>query len=266
MASSGTAVFTLNQDQLINASLRLIRVLQDGQSAGSSDLFNCSQALNILLKSWQTRGLILSLLDQYVIPLLIGHQTYTIGPTGADFTAPRPLRVLDGSFIKKTVFGTDTNIEVISRLRYMRIVPNKATSSFTEMIYYEPNIDIAGGSFGTAGPSSMGTGYGTLYVFPPMSTNDYTLYLNVQRPVYDMTTGTDEFDLSSEWLLALKWGLAAQIADEYEVPEERIKRYQQMAMMYLADLEAWQIKQNTIAFGDQRIRIERAQDAALEKE
>jgi len=258
MASSGTATFTLTRDQLISSSLRLIRVLQDGQSAGSNDLTDCSQALNILLKYLQTKGLILSTYDQYQLPLTTSTQSYTIGPSGAALTKPRPLRIVDGTFVRKGT--TDTPVELITRQRYMQQV-DKATAGTVSMIYYEPNIDTT-----SVGITSMGTGFGTLFVMAPAVDNTYTLYLNVQRPVQDVTSGTDEIDLPVEWLMALKWGLAAQVADEYEVPEDRIIRVQKMAMMYAQDLEAWNKTQGSIAFGDDRIRMERARDEPTTQE
>jgi hypothetical protein len=57
-----------------------------------------------------------------------------------------------------------------------------------------------------------------------------------------MTNGTDEFDFPSEAFLALRWGLAAELVDEYEVPEERIKRVESKAKYYADELEAWSVE------------------------
>mgnify|MGYP003350316131 CR=1 FL=1 len=51
-----------------------------------------------------------------------------------------------------------------------------------------------------------------------------TIFLEVQRPIQDITDSADVFDLPMEWYEALSKGLAAEVADKYEVPEDRIRR------------------------------------------
>jgi len=238
MASTGTAIFTITRDQLISASLRLIRVLQDGATPGANDLTDCAQALNILIKKTQSNGLQLWAYQSLAIPMVASKTTYTIGPSGADVTSVRPLRLFDGAFLRQTTNGQsmDTPLRVISRLEYLQF-GSKGSTSTPNSIYYHPGIDIASGA------TSPSLGYGTLYVYTtPLNAAVGTIYGNFQRPLYDMTSGTDEFDLPSEWFMYLKWALAAEIADEYEVPEDRIVRIMKRAEGYRQDLDDWSVE------------------------
>jgi hypothetical protein len=65
-----------------------------------------------------------------------------------------------------------------------------------------------------------------------------TVFLNVQRPIQDITSTDQTFDLPLEWYEVLIKGLAADVADMYEVPEDRITRVKgeyRAALEYVAD-------------------------------
>lgn len=241
MSSSGTDTFTVNRDAMTTASLRVLRVIQDGQVPTTQQLNDGAQAMNMLLKNWQSKGLIVSKVGQIVVPCVANQQSYTIGPSGADVTSVRPLMVLDGTFIRKG--STDTTLRNIKRQEYEQ-VSAKASAATTNAVYYFPGINIAGGV------TSPGTGWGTLFLLYPSVDNTYSIYLNTLLPVYDMTSSTNEIDLPKEWFRAIKFGLAADMADEYEVPEDRIARLMAISDKMLMELEMWQKTLVNIAFGE----------------
>jgi hypothetical protein len=220
-------------------------VLQDGATASSNDLTNGAEALNIWLKNVQTRPypLIISKFGQITFTTVANQAAYTIGPSGADVTSVRPLRVLPGSFIRTTATLTDVTLENITRQAYLQASP-KATAGTVTQIYYFPGITIA------ASLSSPGTGWGTLYLLPPAASTAFTINLNVQLPVFDMAAAGNEIDLPKEWFMACKWGLAAELADEYEVPEDRCARLAQKAEFYINQLTVWQKNVDSVAYGE----------------
>jgi hypothetical protein len=81
MAVTGTSTFTVTRDDIINATLRTLRVLGVGESAITEDLTNCSQALNIMLKSWAKKGFPLWVYTNLQVPAITGLTVYPIGPT-----------------------------------------------------------------------------------------------------------------------------------------------------------------------------------------
>lgn len=258
MSTSGLASFTITRDAMIAASLRTLRVLQDGMAPTANQINSGAEGLNALLKNWQVQGFILSLYQQIAIPCVAGQNSYTIGPSAANITLPRPIRLFDGSFIRKTVDGVaiDTTLEILPRQAYLQVT-TKSVTGITNAIYWEPSIYItpAGGKF----QSSPALGYGTLYLYFPSVDNTFTIYANFQRPVYDLISAGDEFDMPQEWLLPIRMGLAAILCDEYEVPEDRCMRLFKMAEMYQQQLMAWQHSLADVNFAEQRQQQEMVQ-------
>lgn len=252
MASSGFASFTMTRDGMILSALRLLRVLQEDQTLSAYDIYSGNEAVNILLKNWQVRGFILALYQQIAVPMVTDQQSYTIGPVDADVIIERPIQVIDGSFVRSGT--TDTDLRIISRQEYEQVT-SKSTSGSIAGIYYKPAIDIAPDL--PLYPTSPSIGYGTLYVYLPSINDTQTVYINTRRAVQDMISGGDEFDLPQEWFLPLRWGLAAQLADEYEVPEDRCNRIQKTAEMYLEQMIDWQRELYDINYGERRQQINR---------
>ena len=89
--TTGTASFTVTRNELITQSLRILRVLAETDVANATQIRNANTALNMLIKNMQSNGLDLWTYQQIVIPMVIGQNSYTIGPVGADVTATRLL-------------------------------------------------------------------------------------------------------------------------------------------------------------------------------
>jgi hypothetical protein len=244
MPSTGTAAFTITRDGLITAALKSLRVVAQGGTASANQLSDASVSLNIMLKAWATKGLKLWCFQQISIPMVVGKQTYTIGPTGADVTAVRPYRCFEyGNLIRSTIAGTsyDIPLRLISRSEYLQF-GTKQSQGVPNSIYYHPGIDLA------AGTTSPSTGYGTLYIYTTAVDTTRTIILNAQRPIYDMNAGTDEFDLPAEWFLACKYNLMATLADDYEVPENRLTRIFQLAEKHLEDVVDFSVEEASTTF------------------
>ncbi len=260
MASSGYASFTMSRDGMILSALRLLRVLQEDQTLSAYDIYSGNEAINILLKNWQVQGLILSLYQQIAVPMVQGQNSYTIGPVDADLIIERPIQLFDGSFYRRTVAGvvTDTPLRILSRQAYEQIA-TKSVQGTLNSIFYAPTIDIDPAL--PLYPTSPSIGWGTLYVFYNSINSTDVVYINTRRAVQDMISGGDEFDLPQEWFLPLRWGLAAELADEYEVPEDRCKRIFERAQLYRQQLENWQKELYDTNFAERRQQIERVMDS-----
>lgn len=83
MSTSGTNTFSVDRDDIIKASLRILGVLGVGEEPIQEDYTNCSQALNIMIKSWAKKGFPLWVYQTVQIPMLEGLEVYPIGPTAA---------------------------------------------------------------------------------------------------------------------------------------------------------------------------------------
>lgn len=234
MSSTGTATYTISRDGLIKSSLRALRVLQDGQTPSTQQTTDAAEVLNFLIKDIESDGLMLWTYQLIQIPMVINKNFYSIGPVLADVIAPRPLRLFEGSFIRDTVCSPnlDTPLRLLSRLEYLQF-GNKLTQGIPNSIYWDAKIEIAGNL------TSPSTGYGTLFVYTNPMDSTRVIYANFQRQLFDMTNGTDEFDFPAENFQMLRWNLAVELADEYEVPEDRLTRIEMKAKYYRDKLEAW---------------------------
>lgn len=242
MPTTGTATFTLSRDQLISAALRTLHVLQDGQVATANQLSTGAEALNTLIKYYQSKGMQLWTYALVVVPLVANKFSYTLGPSGADVLVVRPLRVFEGSYVRFTQAGItqDTPLTLLNRTQYLQLAA-KNSQAIPNSVYYDAQIN-------TATASSPSIGWGTLYVYTNPVDATRTVYLNVQRPLYDVTAGTDELDFPSEWVLPLRYGLAMILLDEYEVPEDRAMRIIKMANQFHIDLQDWSVEEQPTRF------------------
>ena len=242
--SSGTAGFSITRNELITSSLRTLRVLRESDAANATQINNANTTLNMLLKNMQSNGLGLWTYTTIVVPMVIGQVAYTIGPSGADITSVRPLRLFEGSFIRDLSVTPyyDTPLIVISRREYDQFGV-KTTQGVPNSIYYFPGIDIADG---TTDPS---TGYGTLYVYTAPSQNTRSLYLNMQRPIYDVNAAADVFDLPQEWFRCLKFMLAGELAWEYpKVDPGYAKEIRAMGRDLQNELQSWSVEDSPVYF------------------
>src|SRR5271157_2388727 len=122
MATTSGVINTvlLTRDEVIKDALQDLRVLQDGASPSAGDLQDGARKLNYLLKLWPTKGLLLWCRDTLIIPCVASQTSYTIGPVGANLISYRPLRGLDGTFVRQNIGGNnyDTPLIMLSRLEY----------------------------------------------------------------------------------------------------------------------------------------------------
>lgn len=244
MPSTGVTSFTITGDALITASLRILGVVQDGEPAKQNMLNDARESLNLLLKNMQSKGLQLWTYDLIPIPCQVGKTEYTIGPVGADITHVRPLRLFDGAYIRYTPsYGlpVDTPLRVLSRLEYLQF-SSKSSPGTTNSVYYHPGIDTP------SGVTSPSTGYGTLKVYVTPVDNTRTIWGNFQRPIYDVNNTDDEFDLPHEWLLPLKWLLAADLMSDYRVALEERMYIDKKALYYQGEIQNWSVELAPVVF------------------
>ena len=95
MATSGTTTFSITRNDLINASLRGLGVLEEGAQPTAPMIENASLVLNMMLKDWMTDGIKMWTVEEYVIPVKTNQTDYTIGPSSSyDVNKSKPLRVI----------------------------------------------------------------------------------------------------------------------------------------------------------------------------
>ena len=82
MATSGSTNFSVNCDEMIEASLRFLGVLGTGESPTSDMSTEARQAMNMMLKLWVADGLNAFLRKRATLFLQEDTNAYNLGPTG----------------------------------------------------------------------------------------------------------------------------------------------------------------------------------------
>jgi hypothetical protein len=99
----------------------------------------------------------------------------------------------------------------ISREEYNSIT-NKTTTGTPLMLYYDPQLSV-----------------GNLYMWPVPSDCTTKIRFTCDRPIQDMISDTDTFDVPQEQVRRIKYALALEIAPEYAMPagdyDRLAKRY-----------------------------------------
>lgn len=195
--SSGSYNFTMSASDIVQAALRSTGRFGTTDVIGSTDLNNCLQALNIIVKALVKNQKPLWCVQRVTVPLLAGTNPYNLSLiTGQTL----PLRVLF-AFIRDAA-NNDVSVALVSRSDYATLGQKLATG-VTNQIYYDPQL-----------------GQGTLYVYNVPATSTYTLYVDIQRQIQDFDLLTDNPDFPQEAFHMLKWMLLDEIALEYVVPQD----------------------------------------------
>ena len=217
MSVTGTNIFTVTRDDIIKAALRVCKVIGIGETPQTEDYLNCSQALNIMIKSWSNNNKPLWVFQDVILPTVTDVGSYELGPTAGvnGLVMSRPLDI-PKAFIRDSS-GHDSILTPISMTEYHDFA-NKAIQGTPNLYYYdrqEPD--------------------GVLNLLNVPTDALSSIHLKVVRQFYDMTASTDNFDFPEEFFLALKWGLADEIALEYAVSQMDRQEIAIKAATYITD-------------------------------
>lgn len=80
MALSGTITFNLTAQQLIDAALKKIGVLGEGETASGNQYVDAERELNLMMHTWSMEGPNLWTEAEQTVPLVSGLATYTLSP------------------------------------------------------------------------------------------------------------------------------------------------------------------------------------------
>ena len=186
-----TTAHTTTASLIVDDAAFLVGRKNIGNDLETADVTVFLRLLNDMIKQWEGAGVYLHTIQDVTVTLDGSSQSYTMSPTG-DVVTGRPLRCISARRVDSD--GYETPVELISREDYKRI-PLKAATGPVTLAAYEKQAT-----------------YGTLYVWPLGETTD-TLSVSIQRPIDIFDSSTDAGDFPSEMFLALKYGLAAILAD-----------------------------------------------------
>ena len=196
MTTSGSTSFSVTRDQIITDALVELGVLFDGEVPTSSMVDSANRKLNMMIKNWMSRDVGLWLNTFVTLPLVVGQQSYTIGPLG-DLAIPKPLDIIEARF--KSPNSDELDMFPISRTDYTSLVIKNSQGTPTQY-YYDSQRDT-----------------GVLYIWQTAALSGSNIKMTVKTPVQDFVTATDTPDFPQEWYEPLMWNLAAKLMPGYKV-------------------------------------------------
>jgi len=175
---------------LIRATLRLIGAISSSETPAADESSDALEALNLMLGSWGASRF-LSASTGKVTKAMTGAASYTIG-SGGDIDTTRPTALY---VVTYTYGGIDYNVKVIDYADYQKIGLKTVSGTIPDFVALKPDNPLS-----------------TIYLYPIPTTG--TLTLDNIRPATDLTL-VDDLPYPPEWIRAIKYNLAIEIAPEY---------------------------------------------------
>lgn len=136
------------------------------------------------------------------LPSAASGSTSTLNVFSYSEEIERPLRILNSQF-GETITASEIPVAIWSQEEYAD-QPDKDSSGTVINIYYSPQLNE-----------------GELEVWQVASNINQVLRFTYERPLLIPTASTDVLDFPSEWIMALKWAIAAELGPQYGVKAER---------------------------------------------
>lgn len=174
---------------IIEAQLGLIGVLDPAEAAEASMVANAIKFNNIMLDSWSAQRLMIRALIQESFPLVAGQASYTIG-VGANFNTSKPMAIT-GAFLRDSQ-NVDTNVELYSEDQYKARDDKSVTQGRPDALWYDPGL------------TQQTTQTGTIWMYViPDGTSSYTLFITQQKPLTEFVNPTDVVTMEPQYYRAL---------------------------------------------------------------
>jgi len=182
----------------INAALRLIGMLAEGETPSANTSNDALNALNQMIDSWNTERLSVFSTQDQVFTWTPNQIHRTLGPTG-NFVGNRPILVDDATYFKDPTNGISFGIKIINQQQYDGIAVKTVTSTYPQVMWINmdyPNIDM--------------------YVYPVPTKALEWHFISVTELDQPATLATT-LAFPPGYLRCFKYNLACEIANEFGV-------------------------------------------------
>jgi hypothetical protein len=172
----------------------------------------------------------------------------TAGAIVLDYDIPlvRVLRVPQGRrYLLSTTPSTaggdiETPLITLARLDY-DYLPDKLATGIVTQFFYDPQT--GNHAYDQSNPLAR------MSLWPNPQDNTNAIRFTGQRPIQDFSSLACLPDMPQEWLLALRWGLAKELALEYDVPADRYAVIEKNADTWFARCQMWDREPEPVLLG-----------------
>ena len=196
-------------------------LLPQGETPSSEQIVSGMRKLTDLINLWQTQGLKLWLNVDTPIPLVAGQGTYTMYPSG-DIAMVKPMRAVDAYYID--VSGIRRPLIPLSWNDYIRLSQVNQTGAINSYFINKQQTQLSV----------------FFWLIPDATAATGAAHLLLQTQVTNFISVTETMNFPIEWRIALRWGLADELATGQ--PQAIMDRCQQRAMQYRDMLENWDVE------------------------
>ena len=190
----------------INAALRLLGILAEGELPSPQTSQDALNAMNQMIDSWNTERLMIFSTQDQVFTWPASTLTRTLGPTG-NFVGNRPVTLDDSTYFRDPGTNVSYGIKFINQQQYDGIAVKTVTSTYPQVMWINmdfPNISM------------------TLY---PKPTRDLEWHLVSVTELTQPATLLTVLSFPPGYLRAFKYNLACEIAPEFGVePPPTVQR------------------------------------------
>ena len=190
----------------INAALRLIGMLAEGETPSANTSNDALNALNQMIDSWNTERLTVFSTQDQVFTWPNNQISRTLGPTG-NFVGNRPILLEDSTYFKDPTNGISYGIKLINQQQYNGIAVKTVTSTYPQVMWVNmnyPNIDM--------------------YVYPVPTKALEWHFVSVTELTAPATLATN-LAFPPGYLRCFKYNLACEIANEFGIePPSNVAR------------------------------------------
>ena len=182
----------------INAALRLIGSLAEGETPSAETSQDALVALNQMLDSWSTERLAVFSTQTQVVSWPANVAERTLGPSG-DFVGVRPILLDDSCYFKDPSTGISYGLVFVNQQQYNGIALKTVTSTYPQSMWVNmtyPNITM------------------TVY---PVPTRTLEFYLVSVDELTQPATLNTALAFPPGYLRCFKYNLACEIAAEFGV-------------------------------------------------
>lgn len=205
------------QDAYFDAGL-----IARAQPVNSDMVVDGMRRLTDIINLWQTQGLKLWLLSDTAVPLVAGQNAYTFYP-GGDIDITKPMRVLQGYYLD--VNNIRRPLTVLSWDEWLRLSQVTGNNGAVNSYFVDKQQMRLVVYFWLTPDTTAATG---------------SAHVLLQHQVTNFINVTETMNFPNEWRIALRWGLADELATGQ--PETIMARCEARAKAYRLALEDWDVE------------------------
>lgn len=184
---------------MIVRQLKTIGVYSVGDTLDAEEAMDAALINMLMVQSWDASGLLTYSVTKESFTLTAAKATYDWGSTATagNFVSARPVKLLRG-FVRD-VNGSDYPLEIITDASYNGLTI-KTEQGRPYYVFYNPTFPL-----------------GTVYLFY-VPDQVYTIFLDSDKTIVNWSNLTDTLNLPPEYLAAMHWNGAAELAPGYKKP------------------------------------------------